>query len=102
MNIPGASFYITIMAYIYQELLSGSSQTQDIHDYTGYAQFALYQKWLELGQTPTQSADITNLSWTDIAANAVVGTRGWSSQVPVSATPGPQDRSGPHLSLIHI
>lgn len=60
MNIPGASFYTTIMAYIYQELFS-TSKTREVHDYTGYAQFALYQKWLELGQAPTQSADIINL-----------------------------------------
>jgi hypothetical protein len=96
MNIPGASFYSTIMAYIYRELLDGSSKIQEIHDYTGYAQFALYQKWLELGQTPRQSADIINLIWTDIAANAVVGTRGWLSQAPGSNTPRPQDQSSPH------
>jgi hypothetical protein len=96
MNIPGASFYSTIMAYIYGELLSGLSTTQEIHDYTGYTQFALYQRWLELGQTPTRSADIINLIWTDIAANAVLGTRGWLSQAPNSTTPGPQDQSSPH------
>ncbi len=87
MNIPGASFYNTIMAHIYTELLRSNikSTFEEIHDYSGHAQFALYQKWLELGQTAARSADIINLIWTDIAANAVIGTRGWASQEPTSS-----------------
>jgi hypothetical protein len=89
MNIPGASFHSTIMDYIYKELLSSASATQseEVQDYSGRAQFALYQRWLELGRTATRSADIINLIWTDIAANAIIGTRGLMSKA-----------SGPNMS----
>ncbi|EUC45273.1 hypothetical protein COCMIDRAFT_36950 [Bipolaris oryzae ATCC 44560] len=96
MNIPGASFYSTIMRYIYGDLLGGSSiSPAETHDYSGYGQFALYQRWLELGRTATLSADIINLIWTDIAANAVVGTRSWLSKSPGSDTSGSRDQSSP-------
>jgi hypothetical protein len=97
MNIPGASFYSTIMRYIYTDLLSSTTYgSQEAHDYSGKGQFALYQRWLQLGQTATGSADIINLIWTDMAANAVVGTRGWSSKGQDSTTPRSQGLSSPH------
>ncbi|XP_014561460.1 hypothetical protein COCVIDRAFT_22421 [Bipolaris victoriae FI3] len=97
MNTPGASFYSTIMQYIYAELFSDTAlESVEIHDYSGYGQFALYQRWLELGRTATRSADIINLIWTDIAANAVVGTRSWLAKSPGSATSVSQDQNSPH------
>jgi hypothetical protein len=91
MNLPGASFYSTIMEYIYRGLLSSpSSRLVEVQEYTGYAQFALYRKWLELGQNATQSANIINLIWTDMAANSVVGSRGWMSNESGSTMLGPQ------------
>jgi hypothetical protein len=81
MNIPGANFHVIAMNYVYENLGSpfiGASV--NMPDYTGDTTFAMYRKWLELSDTPQQAARILNLIWTDIAANAVVGTRGWASQ----------------------
>ncbi|KAH7349057.1 hypothetical protein BKA66DRAFT_600615 [Pyrenochaeta sp. MPI-SDFR-AT-0127] len=81
MNIPGANFYSDTIAYIYEHLGSLlSSTTVHLLDYSGFTTFAMYRKCLELSETPQQSAKVLNLIWTDIVANAVVGTRGWTSQ----------------------
>ena len=83
-NTPGATFHVNAMQNIYSKLsysISTDSNT-DVLDYSGRTQFAMYRKWLELSQNAKDSAKIINLIWTDIVANAVVGTRGWASEEP--------------------
>lgn len=53
--------------------------------YSGSAQPAMYAKWYSLSRGATSAAQIINLIWTDMAANAVVGTRGWLT--PENAMP---------------
>lgn len=36
----------------------------------------MYRRWKELSRTAEGTAEILNLAWTDLASNAVVGTRG--------------------------
>ena len=52
------------------------------NDYSGQNNIALFFKWNKLTQSATSASNILNLVWTDLAANAVVGTRacGWSAR----------------------
>jgi len=43
--------------------------------YTGDHSLSLYQKWQNLSATALTAAKIPNLIWTDIMANAIIGTR---------------------------
>lgn len=43
--------------------------------YTGATSMSLYQKWQELSGSADTAAKIPNLIWTDIMANALIGTR---------------------------
>ncbi|KAF2819009.1 hypothetical protein CC86DRAFT_398941 [Ophiobolus disseminans] len=80
MNTPGAHFHNVAMRYVYSMMGRIPSQpTIDVLGYSGHAQFAMYRKWLELSTNAQDSAKIINLVWTDVVANAVVGTRGWTS-----------------------
>jgi hypothetical protein len=74
-NIPGANFHTGAFASIYY-LSNGGTQR---FDYTGKTDFSVYRKWFELTRNETGTARMLNLIWTDIATNAVVGTRGWAS-----------------------
>jgi hypothetical protein len=81
MNTPGSHFHSHALRYIYGTLGTIPSQpTFDILGYSGHAQFAMYRKWLELSTNAQDSAKIIDLVWTDIVANAVVGTKGWASE----------------------
>lgn len=54
-----------------------TSPISETYDYSGQTNVALFSKWRKLSENPTSAADILKLVWTDIAANAVVGTRAW-------------------------
>jgi hypothetical protein len=87
MNTPGAHFHSAAMRYVYASLGTiPSAPSNDILGYSGHAQFAMYRKWLELSTNARDSAKIINLVWTDIVANAVVGTRGWASNEAAGKT----------------
>jgi hypothetical protein len=62
----------------------------------------MYNQWKKLSSTAAGSAKILNLIWTDIAANAVVGTRSW---IPTADAPNLSKRADAPSSadvLIHI
>lgn len=42
----------------------------------GHANMAIFTRWQELSKDPLKARDILKLLWTDIAASAVVGTKG--------------------------
>jgi hypothetical protein len=98
-NLPGVDFYAQALQNVFAISRPGSVGYEGYADYSGLTSLALYKKWMDLSATADGTAQIVNLVWTDIAANAVVGTRGWSSlgggggsddgqaQVLVSVTP---------------
>lgn len=73
-NLPGVNFYTQALRSAFS--ISMPSR-MSYGDYSGQTQFALYAKWQKLSVGASSAAEIINLVWTDIAANAVVGTKGW-------------------------
>lgn len=54
-----------------------ASGYQGYADYSGWSSLGVYAKWQKLSTSADTVSQILNLVWTDMAANAVVGTRGW-------------------------
>lgn len=79
-NLPGVDFYSDVLTDMYNmgSLLKGT-------DYSGKSNLAMYRLWQDLSRTPTSAARILNLIWTDIAANAVVGTKSIASEMELRA-----------------
>ncbi|KAH8590765.1 hypothetical protein B0O99DRAFT_520839 [Bisporella sp. PMI_857] len=72
-NMPAIDFHIAATSVANQ---IGKNTVFQTTDYTGKYNAAMYAKWRELSKDPVGTAQILNLVWTDIAANAVVGTKG--------------------------
>lgn len=73
-NLPGASFYVQALRNAFN---IGRPTKVAFGDYSGQTQLALFALWQNLSTTATDASKILNLVWTDIAANSVVGTKGW-------------------------
>ncbi|KAL2810044.1 hypothetical protein BJX63DRAFT_444927 [Aspergillus granulosus] len=73
-NLPGVEFYNQALQMAYTVSVLGYEPEAD---YSGGDSHALYAKWQRLSKTAEGAASIINLIWTDVATNAVVGTRGW-------------------------
>jgi hypothetical protein len=98
-NIPGVTFHLASFAKAYD--LSGFGASE--YDYSGTADFSVYRKWFNLSATEAGTAHMLNLIWTDVAANAVVGTRGWASQKsPPNLVPRDEPGQGDALVPIYI
>lgn len=69
-NVPGVDFASIVLDMAYNFAFT----TKGV-DYSGQSNLAMFRKWQELSKTPSTSAKILNLIWTDIAANMVVGTK---------------------------
>ncbi|KAF2757345.1 hypothetical protein EJ05DRAFT_440002, partial [Pseudovirgaria hyperparasitica] len=76
-NMPGIDFYRNALASAYNVGNDILSQVGTNVDYTGGNSLALYAKWQEYSQHANTTAKAINLIWTDVAANAVAGSRGW-------------------------
>ncbi|OJD16538.1 hypothetical protein AJ78_03315 [Emergomyces pasteurianus Ep9510] len=50
-----------------------------VTDYSGSTNIAMFSKWQEWSNNANTTAKIVNAVWTDVAANAVIGTKGWIS-----------------------
>lgn len=72
-NLPGTNFPVDLLGAAYG--LEGDQEDQ-VADYTGKTNLAMYAKWQEYSRAATSTSKIFNLIWTDMAANAVLGTRG--------------------------
>ncbi|KJZ68673.1 hypothetical protein HIM_11929 [Hirsutella minnesotensis 3608] len=76
-NLPGVEFYTGALACAYNigpntlAFLDGT-----ISDYSGRSNIAMYAKWQEFSHTEKTTSKILNLIWTDLAASAVMGTKG--------------------------
>lgn len=73
-NLPGVEFYNQALMTAYTINVPGFNPEAD---YSGARSLALYAKWQRLLQSADGASSIINLVWTDIATNAVVGTKGW-------------------------
>ncbi|KAL5344022.1 hypothetical protein BJX70DRAFT_405200 [Aspergillus crustosus] len=98
-NLPGVEFYNQALMTAYTINAVGF---QSEADYSGGDSLALYAKWQRLSQSAKGAASIINLVWTDIATNAVVGTKGWglaaaASSMGISSTAG-----GPVVSDVDV
>lgn len=77
-NLPGVDFY---RQSLYEALTVVALRTRgyqgQLPDYSGQTSLALYAKWQNMTLSANGTAGIINLIWTDLAANTVVGTKGW-------------------------
>lgn len=76
-NLPGAFFHGMALGVAYSVEEDGK--------YSGVESLPMYNRWKDLTKTTEGTAKLINLIWTDVAANAVVGTR---SQLPKGEPPG--------------
>jgi hypothetical protein len=88
-NLPGVEFYSDALNTIFQL----DSPPIGLADYTGMTNLGMYAKWQNLSRTAGGAANILNLIWTDIAANAVVGTKSWLPSPPLTDPQKRQDQS---------
>jgi hypothetical protein len=73
-NLPGVDFYSYALSMAYS---TGSVSSSSLFDYSGANNLGVYNKWANMSKTPEGAANIINLIWTDVAANAIVGTKSW-------------------------
>jgi hypothetical protein len=83
-NLPAVDFPTGALSCSYnvREGSSSSSCSEAVGDFSAAQNLLLYNLWKNLSSTAKDSARIVNLIWTDIAANAVVGTKGWIPSPP--------------------
>jgi len=72
--MPGSDFAKETLVSVYKD--SAGSVTGPATDYTGRANLALYAKWQKLSNSSATAGKMIDLIWTDMAASAVVGTKG--------------------------
>jgi hypothetical protein len=75
--LPAVDFYGQALQNAFTIRRPGSVGYEGYADYSGMTGLALYKKWQALSKSAEGAAEIVKLVWTDIAANSVVGTRGW-------------------------
>ena len=75
-NLPGSEFYSKGVSTIFGLSSALTLNGLDIPDYSGEISLALLRRWQRLSRTAGSTGKILNLIWTDLASNAVVGTRG--------------------------
>ncbi|EFE35047.1 uncharacterized protein ARB_06003 [Trichophyton benhamiae CBS 112371] len=80
-NLPGLNFHSDALGVAYGD---GSSSFSE--NYNGKNQLAMYRLWQELSRNASTVGKIKDLIWTDVALNAVTGTRsispdGYNKQV---------------------
>jgi hypothetical protein len=78
-NLAGVDFYPKALQTALNIASNPSLQFSTFQggaDYSSYSSLALFTKWQTYNSAETVGS-IINLIWTDEAANAVVGTRGW-------------------------
>lgn len=95
-SLAGVDFYSMIMSFTYTLDATDAGNTYGVPDYTGRTNLALYNKWQDLSRNATTAATIIDLIWTDISANAVLGTKG---QLPSEALQGLAKRNEPTATV---
>lgn len=69
-NLPGSDFASRVMNQVFE------IDSTWPYDLRGYASMSLFERWQSLAANPEDAAVIVQLLWTDLAASAVVGTKG--------------------------
>ncbi|RMZ86686.1 hypothetical protein DV736_g6090, partial [Chaetothyriales sp. CBS 134916] len=96
-NLPGAQFAEDVINAVYDGSQINGGGVNGIADYSGKSSFAMFVKWQQLASSTAGAGRIINLIFTDLTANALVGTKSWlatSTAAPVgkrdTATPSAQ------------
>jgi hypothetical protein len=76
-NLPGVDFYTQALQAAFTIRRPGSVGYEGYADYSGATSLATYRLWRELSASEEGAAELVRRVWTDVAANSVVGTRGW-------------------------
>ncbi|KAK4119572.1 hypothetical protein N657DRAFT_650068 [Parathielavia appendiculata] len=99
-NLPGAEFPFAAANTIYLSS-PGQGITDEAwpFDLRGRADMAVFTRWQALCETQEGAARMINLLWTDLAASAVVGTKGIST-TPIN-TQGQEEPPPPPI-IIHV
>ncbi|KAH6855872.1 hypothetical protein B0I37DRAFT_64600 [Chaetomium sp. MPI-CAGE-AT-0009] len=87
-NLPGVDFYVRALLNAFTIRRPGATGYEGYADYSGRTSLALYRKWQGLTASAEGTARMLALVWTDIAANAVVGTKGWGLDDPAATGGG--------------
>lgn len=90
-NLPGVDFYVQALQNAFTIAAPGTVGYEAYTDYSGMTGLALYTKWKRLSASAEGAAEIIKLVWTDIAANSVVGTKGWGLDDPAARGMTPWD-----------
>ncbi|KAK4246331.1 hypothetical protein C7999DRAFT_33294 [Corynascus novoguineensis] len=77
--MPGVHFPGATLETLYYSVDPG---LDGLPDYSGQTNLALKRRWKDLSRSADTVAKIPNLIWTDLAANAVVGTKGLAGMAP--------------------
>lgn len=90
-NLPGVEFYAQALFTTTSITRPGISTWNNYADYSGQTSLALFAKWQQLSASAAGAGRILDLIWTDVAANAVLGTKGWGlTSVAASASTAPK------------
>ncbi|KAL2171503.1 hypothetical protein VTG60DRAFT_2671 [Thermothelomyces hinnuleus] len=87
-NLPGVDFYALALQNAFGVARPGSGLYSLYGDYSGLTSLAMYSKWRNLTSSEAGAAHLLRLLWTDIAANSVVGTKGWGLDDPAALGEG--------------
>lgn len=93
-NMPGSEALTGAMGIPYS-VSAGGSLLNGQPDYSGASDMSMWVRWQNLSSSAELASLIPSLIWTDIAASAVVGTKGvlgpgntaTENQVPIMVTP---------------
>lgn len=86
-NLPGVDFYTQALRNAFS---IARPSPLSYGDYSGQTGFALFAKWQNMSTTAADASGIIDLVWTDVAANSVVGTKGWGLSSVVAGTASDQ------------
>jgi hypothetical protein len=95
-NLPGADFPFAAANTIYQTNgMPGITDEAWPFDLAGRADMAVFTRWQTLSRTQEGAAKMINLLWTDLAASAVVGTKGISTSPHTQVEEGEEGGGDP-------
>lgn len=95
-NLPGVDFFAQAFGVAY-------SDPTFIGDtglfYSGLGNYALRKKWRELSESASTAHKVIDLIWTSVAANAVMGTKGWMSSGNAGRIKKRDENPAPHVAV---
>ncbi|KAL2153769.1 hypothetical protein VTH82DRAFT_4924 [Thermothelomyces myriococcoides] len=96
-NLPGVDFYTLALQNAFSVTprpYGASADSLYYGDYSGITSLAMYSKWRNLTRSDSGTAHLLRLLWTDMAANSVVGTKGWGLDDPAALGEGEGETGG--------